>query len=461
MNKINYFLQFTLLIYAVNSYAVGLQLASVLASVNENFPLIIAEREKVASAKYNLTSAKGSFDPNLKFSLIESPNGYYQNTFADSEVSAQIPNSSERVFAGYRIGVGEFPVYQQQNWTYDRGEVRTGIEMPLSRNHAIDPQRANIQEKRFEVTLQDDKLNQEKLLLMREASIAYWSWVSEGKKLSIEEALLAIAKKRQQWITERVRKGDLAKIDEVDNNRIILQRQSRVIQQEQFFQNAGLLLSLYVRTKNGESVDPSHFILPKHFAVGNVFDTPKSEKISLFLNRNPLMRQLVDNIDITTVKLKLASNDEKPNFTTKAYVSEDFGESNPQINKTTVNLALVYQVPIYRREAIGRKKAAQYQLKSLASEEEFLSQQIQNNIKMAENSIFWSKKRITMAKNELALNTTMQNAENKRFIAGDGNLFILNQREEITAENNLKIIDEKQKYYNYLTDYAYYTTSFK
>lgn len=461
MKKNQCILKIILLAYTVNSYATGLKLDTVLQSVNNYFPLIISERQQLASAKYKVISAKGSFDPNLKLSVVNSPNGYYQNTYADSELSAQIPNSSERVFAGYRLGLGTFPVYQQQNWTYDQGEVRTGIEMPLSRNHAIDSQRAKIQERSFEVSLQTDILNQKKFFLMREASAAYWSWVSEGKKLLVQKNLLSIAVKRQQWIRERVEKGDLPKVDEIDNERIILQRESRIAQQEQFFQNAGLLLSLYVREKNGQPIQPNQLILPQHFSIDGVLNNTNAETDAALLNKNPAIHQIMDKININTVKLKLASNDKKPDLTTKAYVAQDFGTPNPQVNRTTVNLALVYQMPIYRREAKGREESAKYELKSLSSQEDFVSQEIKNKIAMSKNAIYWSKEQITLAEKELTLNIKMQNAENKRFVSGDGNLFVLNQREEMTAENNLKIIDAKQKYYNYLTDYAYYATSFK
>lgn len=461
---------FAAFIYSASLLATPLSLQTVLNSTNKHFPAIIAEKEKLQSAEYNLVSAKGSFDPNIKLSVVNSPNGYYQNTYANSEISARLPDSAERVFAGYRIGLGKFPVYDQKNWTYDYGETRAGVSIPLSRNQKTDPDRAKINERQFAITLQQDRLSFEKLSLMREASIAYWAWIAEGEKLSVQKKLLIIAEKRQILINKRVEKGDLAKIDSVDNERIVIQRKSRVAEQALLFQNAGLALSLYVRDKNGKIIDPSQFTLPDSFPspilLNRVFSHQVSSTTSIpdmskILNANPALHQIRDQIQIDMVKLKLASNDEKPTLDTRAYVSQDFGASGAPLNRTTVNMALVYQVPIYRREARGRKRAVFHELQSLASDEALLSQKIENSLEMTINALYFYKKRIDLANQEYALNIRIEKAENKRFIGGDGTLFILNQREEMTSDSKLKLIDLKNKYADYVANYVFYMSSFQ
>ena len=461
---------FGALIYSENLLANALSLQTVLASTNNNFPVIIAEKEKLQSAQYDLTSAKGSFDPSIKLSVVNSPNGYYQNTYANSEISARVPNSAERVFAGYRIGLGTFPVYDQQNWTYNYGEARAGVVIPLSRNRKTDPDRAKIQERKFDVTLQQDRLSFQKLSLAREATITYWTWVAEGEKLAVQKKLLYIAEKRQLLINRRVTKGDLAQIDSIDNQRIVIQRKSRVVEQQLLFQNAGLSLSLYVRDKRGKIISPSKFTLPDSFPSPQLINTAFSHQdinatyipdISKILNANPAIHQIRDKIQIEMVKLKLASNDEKPTLDTRAYVSQDFGASGAPLNRTTVNMALVYQVPIYRREATGRKKAVFHELRSLASDEALISQKIENSLEMTINAIYFYKKRIELASQEYALNVNIEKAENKRFMEGDGTLFILNQREEMTSDSKLKLIDLKNQYADYVANYAFYMSSFQ
>lgn len=449
-------------LYSKGIYSHCLKLNDVLKSVNQHFPLIVSQQEEILAAKNNLLSAKGNFDPNIKFSLVNSPNGIYQYNYLNSEISKQIANAPERVFAGYRVGLGNFPVYQQQNWTYNYGEVQAGVEYPLIRNNKIDSARAKIRERKFEISLQRDNLNIQKLSLFRQSTIAFWSLIAEKKKLLIQQKLLSIAKKRQRWIEKRVEKGDLASIDKFDNMRIIMQREAKVASQEQAFDNSSILLSFFLRDKQGNPIPPSLIDPPSEFDSGHTLSKPGEMKVGDLLKRNPMIHQINDKIDINTVNLELAENDKKPSLMGRAYVSQDFGSNNNvPLNRTTVNLSLVFQMPMYRREAIGRTRAAYHKLEGLYAQESLASQKIENELQIALNSFAWTEKRIAILKKEVELNRKVESAENKKFAMGDGNLFMLNEREQITAESQIKLIDSEQKFYDLLADYAYVISSFR
>jgi cobalt-zinc-cadmium efflux system outer membrane protein len=87
--------------------------------------------------------------------------------------------------------------------------------------------------------------------VFNKASQRYWYWVGAGKKYSIMEELLGIAKERIRGLEERVRQGDMPEFELKDNNRTILQRETQLIKAERSFQNASIELGVFV----GEDTD--------------------------------------------------------------------------------------------------------------------------------------------------------------------------------------------------------------
>jgi outer membrane protein TolC len=149
--------------------------------------------------------------------------------------------------------------------TFSGGEIRGGIEIPFLRNGIIDERRAKIQTTEKGIRIASESVSLQKLEVIRQATQKYWDWVAAGKKLGIARELLNIADVRDKALLHRVKHGDAASIEQTENQRAVVQRQSTLLSAERYVQKMTLELSLYFRDTNGMPVMVSSARLPTHF----------------------------------------------------------------------------------------------------------------------------------------------------------------------------------------------------
>lgn len=441
-----------------SGFASVLMLSQVLASASLHFPLILMQQQNIEAVKSKLKSAKGAFDPIFKSALINSPTGYYHYTYFNTELSARIPHSPEKIFTGYRVGVGNFQVYKQQQLTYDLGEARAGIAIPLLRNFSLDKERANIKAQEINLKISNQLLAEEKLKVARDAATAYWTWVDAGLKLKIQEKLLALAVTRQSALNERVVKGDIPKIDATDNERLIKKRQIACFQQEQIFQKTSLWLSLYYRDHAGNPQILSASNLPKKIPFSLFKIQLNAHDLDMSIKRSPIIRQIQQQEALSNLALSLANNDKRPKLEAKVYAARDFGEESTSLDRTSINLELNFQSPIFRTTAIGQQEMAIHKLNSLYFKEKMSEQKIKVNILNETNKINYIINKIKLSRQELSLAKKVENAEEIKFQQGDSQLIFLNLREQSTAEIRMSLIDTLADYHIAIADYRYTTS---
>ncbi|HNJ00057.1 MAG TPA: TolC family protein, partial [Leptospiraceae bacterium] len=214
-----------------------LTLKTALDRVQKNFPLLAAVLQDVRIAQGDLLSSEGAFDGRIGSSGTSST-GYYNNQRMDVLIEQPTMYNGTSLFAGYRLGTGKFPPYYGERETNKYGEFRAGARVPVWRDREIDRGRAGIRQAKIGVRLADLTVEQQKLEIYRNACFRYWDWAAAAEKLKIAKSNYEIAKERQKQIVGRVKAGDLPKIEEKDNERILLQRESQFLSAEQNFQIA-------------------------------------------------------------------------------------------------------------------------------------------------------------------------------------------------------------------------------
>ena len=187
----------------------SLALDDVLRSVYESYPLLRIAVEQRTIAEGELLEAEGEFDTKLKGGGTTGPLGFYEtNRFGAGFEQALFGGG--QVFAGYRIGRGNFQPWYGERETNDGGEFKAGFLIPLLQNRRIDPRRAAI----FRAALGRDAVEPDILLQLvdfaRAASYAYWDWVAAGQNVQIAQTLLDIAQQRQVGAAEACRPRRLA-----------------------------------------------------------------------------------------------------------------------------------------------------------------------------------------------------------------------------------------------------------
>lgn len=438
-----FFFNFLILTLLPNiALANTLQVESVIHSINDHFPEILAAQADIAKSHANLLSARGGFDPIIKSRFVSSTVGVYKNLYSDTEISAPISNSGNRFFTGYRLGRGDFPVYDQGMWTYNQGEVRAGFEIPLLRNRSIDDRRAKILVSKSSLKISEKELDLKKLQALRDGIFSYWDWYLEGNKFIIQKKLLQLAEDRQTVIQHRLNKGDIPQLDLIENQRIIMQRKIFLAQQKQSYQKAALLLSLYFRDKKGNPIVPDISQLPRAIETPPEIETAffNKKEFSSILEHHPLMEQYKEKRNISFIDLSLAENSLKPNLSNRIYFARDFGPGNPPLNRTSLNFELLFELPINQRQARGNINAAKSLLARVDQDQKMFVDRLAVNIAAAKNQIHMMNQVISLTKQELGAAKRLESAEKTKYNHGDSNLFLINLREQSTVETEIRLL---------------------
>lgn len=184
-----------------------------------------------------------------------------------------------KLFTGYRIGRGNFQVWDQYFLTNSSGEWRAGLEIPILRNSSIDKPRTDLVTQQEMIHFERLRLNNVRLQSWQQAIVLYWTWVDKGFQVQAFKELLSLAKQRQEAIEKRVQRGDLADIHAVENEQFIVERQKLLSIAEQSFAQASINLSLFYRDANGTPIQASFSYLPVFSTVNRISQAKPIKKL--------------------------------------------------------------------------------------------------------------------------------------------------------------------------------------
>ena len=210
-----------------------LKLDTIIAATLKNHPALKGEREERVAADAEVLSSQGAFDPSIKAEALSFVTGGYSGQYGSMFVEKPLQLYGSKVFAGYRVGGGSFPIYDNYyQETLSGGETQFGFEVPLLRDGPIDKRRTEIGKSESGQQIADALIEQKKIELSRAAALTYWDWTAARNKVRVYRQLLATAQERDKQIAERVKKGDLPDFDRVDNQRTVMQRQAQLLAAE-------------------------------------------------------------------------------------------------------------------------------------------------------------------------------------------------------------------------------------
>jgi len=440
-----------------------LLLHDVLFSVDSNFPLLLAVLQEQQITSGQLLAAQGVFDLNLRgreFGQV----GTFDSQRFNVGIDQNLAWNGVSFFAGYRQSTGDFPIYYGDRKTGDGGEFRAGLLIPLLAGRDIDRRRAGVQQAAIARALADPTIVAQRLDVRRAASRAYWTWVAVGRRYQVAHAVLSIAQDRDEQLAELVKRGAVAEIERTDNQRIIVERQARLIVAERAWQQASIALSLYLRRANGEPQIPSAAQLPEQIPEPEPVDRSRiNEDITRAVQRRPELDRLRLQRERTMVDLQVAQNQMLPalNVGLEGYQDVGYGSNfsktplvtGTELDRTTYIASLQLDVPVQQREARGRMLAAKSTLTQLRFQEEFQRDKIAAEIQDAFSALERAYELVNKARETVAVARKVENGERERFQKGQGTIVILNLRELVTAEAAFAEIDALAEYYRSMADY--------
>lgn len=417
----------------------------VLRSSALTFPSILESFEREAAARSDQLSADGAFDLMLKGEYYDRLTGYYSGGFGKVEARQPLRPYGAEVFGSYRVSNGDFPIYENYNYTNNLGEIKVGALFSLLRNRDIDSRRFAIEDTRLAASQARLDVLLVQLNVQHEALRAYWRWVGAGEEIRVFEELLEIAEARQIGLTREVNEGARARIALTENEQNLLRRRSLLEEAKRNFLTAANSLGFYLRGSDGRMVIPTREMLPdlsrmKAIApVEQLVATPLSDVIQ----SRPELQTFKLALERANNRVALRRNDLEPSLNASVELSRDFGQigpGGPGFDSTDTVVGLTFSVPLQRRTARGAVQRAEAELRETQLRQRRIADQITTEVGNILVNLNTALKQADLADAEVKQANQMVQAERTRFRLGAGDFFFVNQREETAANAQINAI---------------------
>ena len=345
----------------------------VLASSARYFPQILESVAGQQIAQGRALEAQGAFDLVFDADGFDWVDGFYDGrTFRGRATQPLRPLGAE-IYTQYRISDGDFPIYQDENFTNTGGALKVGALFSLLRDRSIDQRRFGLMDTRLGIEQADLELLLTKIGVQQRALLAYWRWVTFGRQLKVYQNLLDIAEVRQNNLQKQVDSGALADIFLTENMQNIMRRRGLVTAAERDLKLAANALSLFYRDAEGTPIIPDSTLLPPGIEsnLEDDLEVPGEIAATNALYRRPELAILRTAIEREQNRIKLSENNLKPridlefSYQQGELGSVDEGGISRDSNDTIVGFQ--FSVPLQRSQARGQLMRARAELERQAS----------------------------------------------------------------------------------------------
>jgi outer membrane protein TolC len=435
-----------------------LNLYDLLQKITQTHPILIASQAQIKSAQADYLSAQGAYDLEWTAQTKTTPlSPKSEWGYQDTQLSQLTQLGGLSFFGGYSKTLGGVPVYAQDLKTKDLGELNMGLNLPILQGRKIDEFRAKLAQNEIKIDLANTDMNATLLKLYLSTAKSYWKWITSAHKMYIDQRLLDMALERALQIEQRVKEGDAAPIEGIENAQAVLKRKGNLIKSQQALRYAAYDLSLYLRDDTGKMILPSEDIVPVFIPDANLkLNTTLLEDQQYAVQTKPSIIKQELYLKILEIDLDLADNQLLPKLDLSVQAYQGMDSQKAVSESTEMQAALKFKLPIQRRKAQGASAKARAELDRLKADLQFQKDLLYTEVADARISLETSIQRIILAEQELDFAMQVEEAERTKLKLGDSSLFVLNLREQSTADAGIRLIEALADFH---LSYAMYLTS--
>ncbi|MFT6287239.1 MAG: outer membrane protein TolC [Halieaceae bacterium] len=415
----------------------------VLESSSRHFPGILESLAAQRAAQGRALAAEGAFDLVFDSQGYNRTDGFYDGSLLGGSLTQPLRDMGASIYGGYDVSRGDFPIYEDSSFTSRDGQVKVGVLFSLLRDRDIDERRFGENDALLELEQAEFDVLLTRIGVQQQALIAYWRWVTAGRKLQVYKELLELAKDRESGLEVQVREGNLAQISLIENLQNITRRQALALSAERNYRAATNALGFYYRGANGEIRFVGSQRLPAETDLSGMSVAPMiSVNDSLdALKRRPELLKLKTAMERAQRRAELSENELKPRLDFGVELASglgDEGEGGPSRDTNDVIVGFEFSVPLERRFAKGRLAEAESDLESLRQQRRELEDQLSVGLRNILLDLDVAKQLVNLASLEVEQSETLRQAESQRFEQGASDFFLVNLREETAADARIR-----------------------
>lgn len=415
-----------------------------------------------ASAKAELLSARGAFDPVIS-SNFENKTTDGKNSFTYFEPQIKIPTLiGVDIKAGYDqsdgIAVDNDRVKLiENNGQYlpqygEYGMLYAGVNVPILRGLQTDSRRAVLRQAQYLQGLNEAERVKVINKLLLSAAKDYWEWQLAYEKLKLMQLSYELAKNRFNFISSRIKGGEDKPIDSVEALIELKRRETILLETQVEFKNVSLSLSNYLWNNNTEPLQLKPTVFPSD--IGTEIKLISSDSLQRMVNytesNHPEIMKLQFKNKQLIIDRKLAVENLKPQLNLEYYPFQTYSKGTQNdvnnIFGRQYKFGASFYSSLFLRKERGKLQQANLKLKNINFETQLTKRELVNEVFANYNNLINLEQLITIQEVLVNNSNTLRNAEQIRFENGESSLFLVNTRERSLIEAQIKQAEIKSKY---------------
>jgi outer membrane protein TolC len=155
------------------------------------------------------------------------------------------------------------------------------------------------------------------------------------------------------------------------------------------------------------------------------------------------------------VDLGLARNLLLPALDLGTAFYQDMGAHVTSRGPTQLTAGVNFEMPVQRRQAKGLEAAALARIEQVDQRERFARDQVTAEVRDAHSAVTQAFRQAQVLHEQVGIAHQLEDAERVRFDLGEGTLFLINLREQVTFDTALREIGAVNEYYRALALYEF------
>ena len=418
-----------------------------LGFVKKYHPLVKNANLEINKAQANLMMARGGFDPKIEVD-------FSQKQFKQSEYFS-ILNSSFKIPTWYGIEIkagfdnNEGIYLNPENTLPNQGLTSLGIAVPLGQGLWINQRMADLRKAKMQIRLSDAERKLQAIVVLYDASIAYFNWKRSFNELKLYENFTKNAQIRFKGIQSLIREGDKPAIDSVEAGIIVKNRLLSLEDSNLKLTKAKLELSNFIWLENNIPLELSDGIIPELQLNNTIQETLRTNDLlnnDFSIENHPKINALQSKIDILNVDRKLTANMLLPKIDVGySYLSEPSYFENYQFENYKIGMNFYF--PLFLRKERGSLKIAKFKVQETQFTLDLERVQLNNKINAQKFEIQSLVKQRDFVKQLVNDNSIMLSSEERLFNFGESSLFLINTRENNLVSSKLSEIAIENRFY--------------
>ena len=287
--------------------------------------------------------------------------------------------------------------------------------------------------------------------ILYDAALVYFKWLQAYNETLIFEDFLVNAQIRFNGVKKNVEVGEVAAIDSIEARIVINDRRLNLEKARLNLLKSKLELSNFLWLENNVPVELQEIIIPdveSELVVDQTLDIgglrtsefqvenhPKLQSLNFKYQSLDLERRLKVNMLLPVVDLQYNFLSENPD------ISRSFSTSN-------YKSGLTVRFPLFLRKERGDLRLAKVKLQDMEYEITSTSLTLQNKITAIKQELESFTRQNRLIIEVLGDYERMLVAEERKFMAGESSLFLVNSRESKLIDAKLKAVELQNKFFS-------------